>query len=86
MISKTTTSKMGKRAVRSKAPREMVELLDALKTLVQKETGSSAKSKEVENDILRVGVKLFVLLNDSKVTLNQVPLCSRPAALLFNMR
>jgi len=78
MISKTTTSKMGKRAVRSKAPREMVELLDALKTLVQKETGSSAKSKEVENDILRVGVKLFVLLNDSKVTLNQVLVAEKP--------
>jgi hypothetical protein len=72
VIAKTTTSKMGKRAIKSKAPPQMTELMDALKMLVQKETGSSRKANELENNVLRVGVKIYFLVVDGKLMPQQV--------------
>lgn len=74
VISKTTTSKMGKRAVKKMAPKEMIELINALKTLVEKETGSSRKAHTIENNILRVGVKIYFLVTEGKVPPAQVAL------------
>lgn len=72
VIAKTTTSKMGKRAIKSKAPPQMTELINALKTLVQRETGSSRKANDMENNVLRVGVKMYFLVVDGKLEPRQV--------------
>jgi sarcosine oxidase gamma subunit len=84
VIAKTTTSKMGKRAIKSKAPPQMTELINALKTLVQRETGSSRKANDMENNVLRVGVKMYFLVVDGKLEPRQVlalpqPRHTRPA-------
>ena len=63
---------MGKRAIKSKAPPQMTELINALKTLVQRETGSSRKANDMENNVLRVGVKMYFLVVDGKLEPRQV--------------
>lgn len=78
VIAKTTTSKMGKRAIKSKAPPQMTELINALKTLVQRETGSSRKANDMENNVLRVGVKMYFLVVDGKLEPRQVLLADQP--------
>lgn len=72
MISRTTSSNFGKRAIKKMAPKEMIEVIDAFKTLVEKETGSSRKAKEMENTCMRVGVKIYFLVLDGNVAPSKV--------------
>lgn len=86
VIAKTTTSKMGKRAIKSKAPPQMTELINALKTLVQRETGSSRKANDMENNVLRVGVKMYFLVVDGKLEPRQVLVLAQHALTAYATR
>jgi len=79
VISKATTSTLGKKAIRSHAPEEVKNLIKATTNLVEKEGKNSnsnsnnpEKAKEIEENIFKIGVKTFFILNEGQLTMDDV--------------
>ena len=60
MASKAAGSGLGKKAIRSKAPQEIVNLLDALKHVIAKESNMKFANK-IETNLFKLGT-LFLFL------------------------
>jgi len=73
VISKASTSTLGKKAIRSHAPEEIKNLIKATTNLVEKEGKSSTeKAKEIEENIFKIGVKTFFILNEGQLTMDDI--------------
>jgi len=75
VISKASTSSLGKKAIRSHAPEEVKNLIKATTNLVEKEgkgTATTEKAKEIEENIFKIGVKTFFILNEGQLTMDDI--------------
>jgi len=72
------TSKLGKAAIRSQAPEEITNLVRALKHIVERESKSSKKASEIEENIYKLGVKAFFLIDAKKVTMEELLVADKP--------
>jgi len=72
------TSKLGKAAIRSQAPEEVTNLIKALKHIIERESKSSKKATEIEENIYKIGVKAFFLIDAKKVTLDELLIADKP--------
>jgi len=75
---KAATSKLGKRAIRTQAPEEVTNLVTALKHIVERESKSSKKANEIEENIFKLGVKAYFLLNDKRITMDDLLVADKP--------
>jgi len=66
VIDKAATSPMGKKAIRAKAPKEITNLIDAIKQIAKRESNSQKKAEEVEQNLFKIGVKCYILVNQKK--------------------
>jgi len=83
IISKASTSTLGKKAIRSHAPEEVKNLIKATTNLVEKEgknsnANNSEKAKEIEENIFKIGVKTFFILNEGLLTMDDVVKADAP--------
>jgi len=72
------TSKLGKKAIRSQAPEEITNLIRALKHIVERESKSAKKAHEIEENIFKLGVKAYFLMNDGRVKLDELLVADKP--------
>jgi len=77
VASKAAGSGIGKKAIRSKTPPEIVNLLDALKHVIAKESNQKNANK-IETNIFKIGMKLFLIMQQGKLTLEQILECDTP--------
>jgi hypothetical protein len=75
---KLATSKLGKRALKANAPEEITNLVSALKTIVEKESGSKQKAVDVEKNIFKIGVKIYFIIDAGKLTLDDFLVADKP--------
>ena len=78
VIGHAATSPLGKRAIRTKAPKEITELITAMKVLVEKESGSPKKANEIEEIIFKLGVKIFYLIQKGELSIGEVLVVDEP--------
>jgi len=76
--SKVATSKLGKKAIRSQAPDEITNLVRALKHIVERNSKSSKKANEVEENIYKFGVKAFFLIDGGKISIDDLLVADKP--------
>jgi len=72
------TSKLGKAAIRSQAPEEVTNLVKALKLIIERDTKSSKRANEVEDNIYKLGIKAFFLLDAKKITMDDLLIADKP--------
>jgi hypothetical protein len=75
MVSKASTSALGKKAIRAHAPEEVKNLIKAATNLVEKDK-KEEKAKEIEENIFKIGVKVYFILSDGTLTMDDVSLIS----------
>jgi len=47
-------------------------LINAIKTIVKKESGNMKKANEMEQNIFKIGVKCYILISSKKITLGEL--------------
>jgi len=75
---KAATSKLGKKAIRSQAPEEITNLVRSLKRIVERESKSSKKANEIEENIYKIGVKAYFLIDGGKITIDDLLVADKP--------
>jgi len=75
---KAATSPLGKKAIRSQAPEEITNLVKALKHIVERDSKSSKKANEVEENIYKLGVKAYFLIDGGRITIDDLLAADKP--------
>jgi len=75
---KAATSKLGKKAIRSQAPEEITNLIRGLKHIIERESKSSKKANELEENIYKIGVKAYFLIDGGKITIDDLLVADKP--------
>jgi len=78
MAGKVATSGLGKKAIRSRAPEEITHLINDIKKVVERESKSSKKAAEIEENVYKIGVKAYFLLLDNKICWNDLLASDKP--------
>jgi len=82
---KTANTAVGKRVMKSIVNDETTTLLNALKALVQAESGSSKKADQLEADILKIAVKAFLLVENKDLKGSDFLKADAPLRAAFNL-
>jgi len=82
---KTANTAVGKRVMKSIVNEETTTLLNALKALVQAESGSSKKAEELEANILKIAVKAFLLVENKDLKGSDFLKADAPLRAAFNL-
>jgi len=82
---KTANTAVGKRVMKSIVNEETTTLLNALKALVQAESGSSKKADELEANILKIAVKAFLLVENKDLKGSDFLKADAPLRAAFNL-
>jgi len=77
MASKVATT-VGKGVMKSSAPEEVTNLVKSVKTLVEKQTKSSKAATDVENNIMKLGIKAYFIIDDGRMKLDDLLLADKP--------
>jgi len=83
--SKTANSVVGKKVMKSIVNEETTTLLNALKALIQAESGSSKKADEVEANIMKIAVKTFLLVENKDIKGSELLRADAPLRTAFNL-
>eukprot|EP01127_Copromyxa_protea_P018255 TRINITY_DN56_c0_g2_i1.p1 TRINITY_DN56_c0_g2~~TRINITY_DN56_c0_g2_i1.p1 ORF type:complete len:322 (-),score=88.49 TRINITY_DN56_c0_g2_i1:67-990(-) len=83
--SKAAQSAVGKKVMKSIINEETTTLLNALKALVQAESGSSKKSDELEGNIIKIAVKAFLLVENKNLKGSDFLKADQPLRTAFNL-
>jgi len=67
VVSKTATSALGKKVMKTLINEETATLLGALKNIVSKESGDPKRAEELEKNIIKIAVKSFLLIENGKL-------------------
>jgi hypothetical protein len=82
---KGANTAVGKRVMKSIVNEETTTLLNALKALVQAESGSSKKAEELEANILKIAVKAFLLVENKDLKGSDFLKADAPLRAAFNL-
>lgn len=67
VVSKTATSPIGKKMMKAIINDETKSLILALKRIVKKESGDEKKATDLENNIIKIAIKSFMLIDKGKM-------------------
>jgi len=67
VVSKTATSPIGKKVMKAIINDETKSLIDALKRIVKRESGDDKKAADLENNIIKIAIKSFMLIDKGKL-------------------
>eukprot|EP01116_Phalansterium_solitarium_P024164 TRINITY_DN8773_c0_g1_i1.p1 TRINITY_DN8773_c0_g1~~TRINITY_DN8773_c0_g1_i1.p1 ORF type:complete len:334 (+),score=101.55 TRINITY_DN8773_c0_g1_i1:98-1099(+) len=82
---KVATSALGKAAFRSKIPEEVSELVAAVKHVVERESNSPKKADEFEESLIKIGVKVFLLLDSGRIQAAKLLVADEPLRAGFEL-
>jgi len=82
---KTANTAVGKKVMKSIVNEETTTLLNALKALVQAESGSARKAEELEANILKIAVKAFLLVENKDLKGSDFLKADAPLRTAFNL-
>jgi len=63
---------LGKKAIKSKLPDEISNLFNAIKGVTDKILGDPKIASSIEKNLFKIGVKLFFLIDDKKITAEEL--------------
>jgi len=75
---KAAVSALGKKAIQSQAPEEITNLVKALKHIVELDSKSSKKATEVEENIYKLGIKAYFLIDGGKISIDDLLVADKP--------
>jgi hypothetical protein len=75
---KAAISPLGKKAIRSQAPEEITNLVKALKHIVELESKSPKRASEMEENIYKLGIKAYFLIDGGKVNIDDLLVADKP--------
>jgi len=78
-------SAMGKKVMKSIVNDETTTLLNAMKALVQAESGSKPKAEELEANIVKIAVKVFLLVENKSIKGSDLLKADAPLRNAFNL-
>jgi len=78
-------SAMGKKVMKSIVNDETTTLLNAMKALVQAESGSAKKAEELEANIVKIAVKVFLLVENKNIKGSDLLKADAPLRNAFNL-
>jgi len=77
-VGKAATSALGKKALRSQAPEEVKNLIASLKHIIEKDTKSPKKAAEIEDNLFKIGVKAYFLIDAGKCKFDELLAADKP--------
>jgi len=77
-VGKAATSALGKKALRSQAPEEVKNLIASLKRIIEKDTKSTKKASEIEDNLFKIGVKAYFLIDAGKCKFDDLLAADKP--------
>jgi len=83
--SKGAGSAVGKKVMKSIVNDETTTLLNAMKALVQAESGSAKKAEELEANIVKIAVKVFLLVENKNIKGSDLLKADAPLRNAFNL-
>eukprot|EP01119_Soliformovum_irregulare_P004003 TRINITY_DN15019_c0_g1_i1.p1 TRINITY_DN15019_c0_g1~~TRINITY_DN15019_c0_g1_i1.p1 ORF type:complete len:280 (+),score=60.48 TRINITY_DN15019_c0_g1_i1:900-1739(+) len=75
---KVATTWLGKKALQTQIPDEVQNLMNSLYRIIEKDTGSSKKAKELENGLMLVGIHVYLLIEVGELQWNKLLRAERP--------
>jgi len=75
---KAASSHLGKKAIKSQTPDEVKDLINALKIVLEQESKSSKKPQEIEDNMFKIGIKCYFLVEGGKVKIEDLLEADRP--------
>eukprot|EP00005_Dracoamoeba_jomungandri_P004028 CAMPEP_0174250936 /NCGR_PEP_ID=MMETSP0439-20130205/935_1 /TAXON_ID=0 /ORGANISM="Stereomyxa ramosa, Strain Chinc5" /LENGTH=332 /DNA_ID=CAMNT_0015331121 /DNA_START=12 /DNA_END=1007 /DNA_ORIENTATION=- len=66
------TSSLGKKAIEMNLPEEVYNFLAAVKVVVAKDTGDKEFAKKMEDNVLRIGLKLVFIVRSKKLSVKEL--------------
>jgi len=75
---KLATSALGKKALQSQTPDEIKNLIKALRVIVEKESKSEKRAKIIEQNLYKIGVKCYFLIDSNTLSFNDFLEADRP--------
>jgi len=85
VAAKTANTAVGKKVMKSIVNEETTTLLNALKALVEAESGSAKKAEEIEANILKIAVKAFLLVENKDLKGSDFLRADAPLRAAFNL-
>jgi len=78
MAVKMGTSAVGKKALRGSAPDEVKNLIGSIKHIVELSSKSKSKAVEIEDNIFKIGIKCYFLVEDKRITIDDLLVADKP--------
>jgi len=76
--SKVASSSLGMKTIKSQAPEEVKNLIKALAHIVERESKSSKKAAEIEENIFKIGIKSYFLIDGGKFKWDELLEADKP--------
>jgi len=67
---KAANSIIGKKAIKSQTPEEVKNLISSLKHIIERESKSAKKASEIEENIFKIGIKAYFLIDGGRCKLD----------------
>jgi len=85
VASATADSSVGKAIMKKIVNEETTTLINAMKALVTSESGSDKKAKELEENIIKIAVKAYILVDNKYLKGEQFLVADKPLRDAFNL-
>jgi len=85
MASKTATSGLGKKIMKTIVNEETTTLINSLKRIIKKESGNQKKADEIEKNIIKIAVKAYLLVDNKTLTTEDFLVADKPLREAFEL-
>jgi len=85
IASKTATSALGKKVMKTIVNEETTTLINSLKKIIRKESGNPKKADEVEKNIIKIAVKAYLLVDNNTLTVDDFLVADKPLREAFEL-
>jgi len=85
IASKTATSALGKKVMKTIVNEETTALINSLKKIIRKESGNPKRADEVEKNIIKIAVKAYLLVDNGTLTADEFLVADKPLREAFEL-
>jgi hypothetical protein len=78
VVGKAASTSVGKKAIRGAAPDEVKELINSVKKIVERSTGSPKKAQEIEHNLFKIGIKAYFVVDEGKIKIDELLAADKP--------
>jgi hypothetical protein len=85
IASKTATSALGKKVMKTIVNEETTTLINSLKKIIRKESGNPKRADEIEKNIIKIAVKAYLLVDNGTLTADDFLVADKPLREAFEL-